>query len=482
MTINDLAFNQDYSCLLLSTDEGHKIFNCEPFGEFYSLNVSSEGKYPTAFLRMLFSTSLTLIVPEMQGSTGNRILKIFNLKQNIKICELTFPLNIVDLMLNRKRLVVFLEAGQIYIYDLASMLLVKVLEIELLKPKLGADYGVVATLGADDRSLLVLPLMMINEQTDLFNSDSNHRPSTPHLRPSDSTFPTLLDSLVEFTQKDRHTLTQREGLSLQDLQRDSQGWLMVYDTIQLEPRLIYKAHDSQVARLAISNNSSLISSASTKGTIVRVAHLDHGDGAGRPHITQVTNLRRGHNPARILALRFDLAGAVLGCLSDSNTVHIFDLRGDSGEDDARDEDYSDGEGENAPSSGSRSLDDLNENLSNLLVQKPAPEHEEGGLLRLAWRRPSTLLNNPYARLFISKLPYRNYFDSLVWKKPKRSYAYVKVPEYMPANSRQKHLEMGFSATGVLLLSYSTGTFYHYQLPKPGGEREECLLVSRNSLL
>ena len=153
VTINDLSFNPDYSSISVSTSDGFKIFNCEPFGEFYSSQESplpqidiqllrrfcglpksntfktdsqdTPARFPTAFLKMLFSTSLTIVVPQTQDNLGNRLLKIYNLKQNLKICELNFPSSIIDIKLNRKRLLVVLDTGQLYIYDLSCVRLLK---------------------------------------------------------------------------------------------------------------------------------------------------------------------------------------------------------------------------------------------------------------------------------------------------------------------------------------------------------------------
>lgn len=478
--IKDLAFNQDFTCLLVSTDESHRIFNCDPFGEFYVL--SAKDKAPTAILRMLFSTSLTIMVPESGSPMGNRVLKVFNLKQKLKICELTFPLNIVDLMLNRKRLVVFLEVGQIYIYDLSSMRLVKVLEINALV-RHDDQPTVVADLSADDNSYLVLPLSAINDQTDLLNSECASQPGTPVVRPSDSTSASLLASLIQFSQKNS-ALEKKLNILLEDLQTDN-GWVVVYDTVHLKPRLLYKAHDLSIARVAISNNASCIATASTKGTIIRVCHVGSHE-LERLSISHITNLRRGHNLTRIGALRFNLDLTILGCGSDSHTIHFFTVNGPlhaSAEYEDDDAQLSDEEGV----AGRSSLEDLDENLANLLILKreDSPGDEASGSKSYfsALRRSSKLLNNLYTKLIMRKLPYRDYLDNLIWEKPRRSFAYIKLPEYKPS-THHKNVEIGFSSTGLLMLaSYNTGNFYQYQLPKGNTEeREECSLLSLNSLL
>lgn len=494
MTINDLAFNQDYTCLLMLTLECHKIYNCDPFGEFYNLP-SDKNASPTAFLRMLFSTSLTIIVPESGLNLGNRVLQVFNLKQNLKICELTFPSNIVDLMLNRKRLVVFLEVGQIYIYDLSSVRLMKVLEINLYVSRKNGEESVpkvVAALSADDRLYLALPLLAINDQTDLFNADGSlSQPTTPILRPSDSAAVISLDSLVELTHKNQNSLlAKKETITLEDLQKDSHGWVVIYDTINLKPRLLYKAHDSGIAKIALSRDCHAVATASTKGTIIRVCHLSFEllDDLNKITITHITNLRRGHNLTRITNLTFSLDSSVLGCGSESNTVHFFKTGGPTGTPGARGEEEHESSDEDTKS-GRSSLEDLNENLANLLILKQPeqePEHDDEHKLYFSLgslRRSSKILNNQYTKLIIKKLPYREYFDNLIWEPPRRSFAYVKLGESSPAAPRHKNVEIGFGPSGLLMLaSYHTGTFYQYKLPKPHDEdREECQLLSSHSL-
>lgn len=647
VTINNLTFNQDYSCISISTNEYHKIFNCDPFGEFYSSNcpsfkksltnsisnvneinyirdndedipninttdkninqVHGDKSSPTSYLKMLFSTSLTIIIPQSNNKLGNRLLKIYNLKQRLKICELTFPSNIIDIKLNRKRLVVFLEIGQIYIYDLSCVRLIKVLEINSylqnhddfihgqkktsypvdLKQNLDEIFDetnhrdLVGDLSADDSSYLVLPLSIINEQTDLFNNTSegitglssgsttsNQDYASTQPKPSDSTIVNSLNSLIEFTQKnEQSSLTKKDIITLDDLQKDSKGWILIYDTIELKPKLIYKAHDSSIAKISVSNDSCKIATASTKGTIIRICQITKNE---KLKVTQITNLRRGHNLARINELSFNLDNSLLGCGSESNTIHFFDLRSngntegsdsvtrEEGDDDDKSitsnslsqvESESVDENEDDPSS-----EDLNENLANLLISKrpstssmvgskldvtgdtrhKVQSNDEsevgggsGGYFSLSTLKKTTkLINNQYTKSIIKKLPYKDYFDNLIWEPPKRSFAFIKLPEYAPpppmhsqhsqnnhtlptqstkdelresrspslsstTNTNNNHYrhkaEIGFTNNNIIMLaSYQTGTFYHYQLPKKqdfeGESREECYLINQFSLV
>lgn len=551
MVINDLTLNQDCSCILISTSEYHKIFNCEPFGEFYSSNqahgrrsisntldppgshqpLAGSNGYtpaatpaPTAFLKMLFSTSLTIIIP--QSAKGNRLLRIYNLKQNLKICELTFLSDILNIKLNRKRLLVFLD-GEIYIYDLSCVRLLKVLEVARGPdggPSLGSAGSAGHSLGVSSRTLgyssvlgdltshdlswLVLPLRAITDQTDLLNqnqtktqnhvnnqtnsnqtnmnqnkqTNTNQTSSSPNnltnsfhnqnTKTETSNIPEL-SSLITLTPKNESSsiLKLMPNVSLQDLKNDGNGWVILYDTINLVPRLIFKAHNSSLAKITISPDNSTIATASSKGTIIRVFKLNEVD--DKLAISHVINLRRGHNPARINSLTFNSDNSILGCGSESNTIHFFRLT---------DEVESDFDDEEDELEGSKSSEDLNENLGNLLLTKPpeSPEHH----LYFHFpnlKKTTKLINNPYTKSFLKKLPYKDYFENLIWEPPRRSFAYIKLPE---ASSGAHRVEMGFTNHLIYVASYHTGCFYQYKFQAEGDEedRRECRLINRYSLL
>lgn len=63
---------------------------------------------------MLFSTSLVALV------LSPRLLRILNTKRHTTICELTFPMKILTVKMNRKRLAIVLETS-IYLYDISNM-------------------------------------------------------------------------------------------------------------------------------------------------------------------------------------------------------------------------------------------------------------------------------------------------------------------------------------------------------------------------
>lgn len=493
--INDLCFNQDATCVSVATSTGYSIFNCDPFGEFYSSKGSVRGPKnsgstsndfdngadsssgasstsPTASVKLLFSTSLTIIIPQLGQPFGDRLMRIFNLKQGLKICELTFPVGIVGVRLNRKRLCVLLSSGQLFIYDLGCVRLVKVLELD-------PDHSFVGDLAPDDCSYLVLPMSSVTKQTDLFNLTSAGTDAEPN-GDSNSNRPTpQLADLIDITSKNQSDKLKHPGLTLEEIHKDSPGWIMVYDTLELRPRLIFKAHDSPLAKIRVSNDGSSIATALTKGTIVRVSWVaKNGDDL---HLHQVTNLRRGHQPTKIASLAFSADGTVLGCGSKSGTVHLFSIGKSPMSGSSSNGDGTEGDPD-SESEGSSS--DLNDNLNSLLLTKPDQEEKENDenlythLKTLG--KSSKLINNHYTKTFMKKLPYKDYLENLIWEPPRRSFAFVKLAEHKPDGA---HMEIGITNQFVFLASYLTGTLYQYRIPAEVDDqnRIECQLVNRYSM-
>ena len=528
VTINDLSFNPDYSSISVSTSDGFKIFNCEPFGEFYSSQESplrksisnsledsagcqnpthsktdsqdTPARFPTAFLKMLFSTSLTIVVPQTQDNLGNRLLKIYNLKQNLKICELNFPSSIIDIKLNRKRLLVVLDTGQLYIYDLSCVRLLKILQ--LLFNEHDGDQKFIGDLSADDSSWLIIPVQSTNNQTDLLNAETGSQPSTPKLTPSDSVINTgSYSQYLEFTRNSSLSNLKKKNklITLEDIKKDSEGWVVVYDTINLAPVVIFEAHHSTIARICISHRDNKVATASIKGTIIRIFDLKEFEGKVKVH--KVKNLRRGHNLVKVNSLSFHNDNHILGCGSESNTIHLFKIHeeesdictNENSEDRTNhNSDYEDSDGDT-----SKSSEDLNENLANLLISKPldpVPMETEDKLSSSWFVKTKKLINNQHTSSIIKKLPYKDYFENLIWEPPQRSFAYIKLPEYAPHNEkdpRSNKVEIGFNNDLVFIASYHTGNFYQYQIPKQRGpvssineddKREECLLISQFNLI
>lgn len=422
----------------MATDQYHKIFNVEPFGEIYSDDVPSE------FVKVLFSTSLTIIIPKIKD---NRVLKIYNLKQKLKICELIFPGPIIDVKVNKKRLVVVLNIGQIYIYDLSCVKLIKIIDINKVDQFVG-------DLSNDDHSLLAIPFLLISNESDIFKN-------------IDATL------LMKFDKP-------KESVHYK-------GWVLIYDTIELKPKLIFKCHSSELNKIIVSNM--IIVTASIKGTIIRAFHLNTLD--QELGLFKIQSFRRGRNPAVINCLCLNKDNSILGCGSQSNTIHFFKLVDDprqTGNNNQQDKDNvqdlesqsdhtEDDDNDNDDDGGlsSKLLEDLNENLANLLISKPQDnndkdpdDHKDKTFLT---RFNKNVIHSSYTKKIIKKLPYKEYFDNLILEPPTRSFTYIKL------KTKGHRITMGFIDDLILIVT-SNGGYYQYKFL---GEKQ-CTLINKYSLL
>ena len=85
---------------------------------------------------------------------------------------------------------------------------------------------------------------------------------------------------------------------------------------------VVAAHESDLARLALSGDGSLLATASDKGTLIRV--FDAHSGA------QLREFRRGVDRALVYSIVFCPETKYLACSSDKGTVHVFNLKSEGG--------------------------------------------------------------------------------------------------------------------------------------------------------
>nr|XP_043620461.1 autophagy-related protein 18a-like [Erigeron canadensis] len=82
------------------------------------------------------------------------------------------------------------------------------------------------------------------------------------------------------------------------------------------------AHDSKVVCIALTNDGTLLATASSKGTLVRIFSTNDG--------SLLQEVRRGADRADIYSLAFSSTADRLAVSSDRGTVHVFNLKVDSG--------------------------------------------------------------------------------------------------------------------------------------------------------
>ena len=81
---------------------------------------------------------------------------------------------------------------------------------------------------------------------------------------------------------------------------------------------IINAHDSIIACISMNNDGTILATSSDKGTLIRIFLLSKYE---HPVIT----LKRGTKNAKINCLIFDLSNEIIGCTSDSGTMHVFNI-------------------------------------------------------------------------------------------------------------------------------------------------------------
>ncbi|KAK0302314.1 Phosphatidylinositol 3,5-bisphosphate-binding protein [Friedmanniomyces endolithicus] len=81
---------------------------------------------------------------------------------------------------------------------------------------------------------------------------------------------------------------------------------------------VLRAHNTSLRCLAISDDGTLLATASEQGTLIRVYSISNVD--------QIAEFRRGSDHAIIFSLAFSPGNRWLACTSDKGTLHIFDLR------------------------------------------------------------------------------------------------------------------------------------------------------------
>jgi autophagy-related protein 18 len=188
------------------------------------------------------------------------------------ICELLFPSSILAVKMNRKTLVIVLEA-EIYIYDISNMRLQHVIETT---PN---PEAIVALSPSADNSYLAYPSPVP------LPAPVPISPQTPPAQPSST--------------------------------GAASGDVLLFSTKSLTVSQIIRAHKAPISALALNNTGTLLATASEKGTVIRVW--------GVPGAEKLYQFRRGTREARIYSLNFNVVGTLLAVSSAHDTVHIFKL-------------------------------------------------------------------------------------------------------------------------------------------------------------
>lgn len=277
-----LGFNQDASCFsVVSPNKGMTIYNCDPFGKCFELEKPISGGAEQDFLvEMLFSTSLIAVVDKSIDGPKKKKLKIVNTKRKATICELTFPHEIINVIMNRKIICVVLQSDQIFVYDISCMKLLRTVDVLEEKLKIVNNNKQVKTL---EHSPIKISLSTDNNSILCYTSYSK-------------------------TNKDSFTLSN----------------VVIFDAINcIELNSLPDVHQSNIACIACSSDGTLVATASEKGTIIRV--FQTGINQVAKDKVLINEYRRGSRPTRIYEMKFNQDNSLLACVGESDTIHIFAL-------------------------------------------------------------------------------------------------------------------------------------------------------------
>ncbi|CAI4863301.1 ADS_G0053930.mRNA.1.CDS.1 [Saccharomyces cerevisiae] len=374
-----LQFNQDATCCVVAASSHQiSIFNCDPFGKCFEIdtknskkktsnnngsasnsesrnneesilitngsrdrtdaeeeednednalvtgNILKEGEF---VIEMLFSTSLIAIADRGQGLNKGKKLKIVNTKRKSTICEIVFPHEIVDVVMNRKRMCVLLESDQIFIYDISCMKPLETIDLwedhyKRSQANSFSNASNTGTLEGDSANLNRVATNLLANATQKSVNGSN-----PSVRTRRNSLRSKIRPRMVLSNDDRSILCFTAYSSPKKNKPNSEALydVVIYDTLNVTPvNYLNSVHKGNVACLAVSHDGKLLATASDKGTIIRVFHtgVDSDYMSSRSLFKE---FRRGTRLCNLYQLAFDKSMTMIGCVGDTDTIHLFKL-------------------------------------------------------------------------------------------------------------------------------------------------------------
>ncbi|ODV63492.1 Atg21p [Ascoidea rubescens DSM 1968] len=437
--ITCINFNQDFSCVAIGTNSSYKIFNCDPFGECFEKNDDGGA----TIIEMLFSTSLIAIVGNgLSSSSSTRRLKIINTKRKSVICELTFPSTILNVKLNRKRLVVVL-LDQIFIYDVSCMKLLHTIETSKnlrglisLSP---SDSSILAYPAPASTNILLSPIASDHNDDHALNPGSNNNNSI-HNNPTNS-------NVNGSNNNSNNSNNSGSGSG-----NSNNGMIILFDALNIQPINIISAHKSPLISFQLNNEGNLLATASIKGTIIRVFNVLQNK--------KIYEFRRGMAGTLIHSINFNYNSNLLCCSSNNETIHIFKL-----------------------SNHQNNGEFIKKSSGQIQIQKQKQKQKHSSLSGMFWQHGRNL----------SKTLMNNYLPPKLSNilEPVRDFAYIKLPNHnstssnfntsgnSTTNTNNHEVALNHNSNYVMIIC-NDGNFYIYNVPlEKGGE---CVLVKQYFVL
>lgn len=303
-SILSMSFNQDGGCLAVGTARGFRICNVYPYAETFRrtfaghsaneehdqtneanmTNSNSSGGGGIGNIEMLFRCNLLALVGG--GSSPqyppNKVL-IWDDHLGRPIGELSFRQRVLTVKMRRDRICVALR-DRVYVYNFANLALLDTI-----------------ITGGDNTN--GLGLLSISTDTNGIDDSSDDM--------------VLACPSVTRGQVHVELYSQRK-------------------------KVLIDAHDGSLAAIALSGDGTLLSTASERGTMIRLFYtgakrgdnfpnslLPSSEGSQNPEGTPLREFRRGVEQAKVGHLTFSPDKMWLACISDKETVHVFKVWDDS---------------------------------------------------------------------------------------------------------------------------------------------------------
>ena len=291
--VNSVDFNQDNTCLALSTSYGYRIFsiiarynpitdainNRDMVEMLHSTKVTSG--LGVIMARMLYCTSLLVLV----YAKNPKMLVIEDASMKKVRCERVLGANIVRIELNRARLAVLTADGILQVFDLGTM-------------KLLISFSILPS----DTPKSVL--------------------CTPEAREPGRFF--VLSTATHSPLPGQNYTSRNPWLVCRD--PECVGAVKIYNCSTMKMENIIKAHHHEISQMVIGTvdadgsdrrQKEILATSSMKGTLIRLWSL--------PACTPLRDLRRGMSSSMIYSLAINAQGSNLAVSSSTGTIHIFNI-------------------------------------------------------------------------------------------------------------------------------------------------------------
>lgn len=325
MPYNESAYiglNQEKTCIVTNLRGGYDIFKMDPLLKIAS---NTKGKY--GIIEMYGSSSLVAVVGSGEDpSYSPRHLHLVNLIDSSEICNLTYISSIIRVKMTLNRLVVAL-VDRIYIYSLKDMKLLHTIN------DLNNDKGILSVSYNLQNNILCYSIStpIGNPETSYMGSKdvstksiaiNNNRNMdllpTEYLPP----LPPQSDEIKGSAEVESDSSEYSGPFSASDTPKYNNtkisGDIAIFDLNSLQPRFIIEAHKSSIIIVTLSNDGTLLATASKLGTIIRVFDVSSGE--------RIAQFRRGRYPSKIKCISFSNDNKYLIVSSSSNNLHIFSIK------------------------------------------------------------------------------------------------------------------------------------------------------------